>query len=127
MTLNRLTLNRLRSALRDGKEPSDLGALSLGFGCYREAWRIGPFVVKETCSKEDKAYYREFCGQRNLRFAPTVRVETSDSRTWEIQLFYPRHQEGAWATNEWYHDWIGDIHGDNVGKDRRGRWVAFDW
>lgn len=146
------TLSTLKEALRAGQTPRDLGGICLGSGIDREAWRIGPFVVKEsstwyTDSEEHRARrdaaFVLLRGQ--LRRAPTVVVGE-----WDVQVMYrrlcpaqsdspqPEDLKSRKAYSEWdlsktkqqayegpgYHI---DAHGGNVGLDHRGRMVCFDW
>lgn len=119
-----LTLNQLRDQLRRGLHPTDIGGSRLGNGAYRTAFAVGPFVVKETQpvvmdTKRSLQAYADAMKALGLRLAPTVKVGS-----WDIQLRYfplPKNENLGWRR-------VGvDIHGGNVGRDRRGRFVAFDW
>lgn len=127
-----MTLSQLKQALRDGKTPDDLPSVKLGSGSFRTAYKVGPFVVKR---KSDSDYYntlaarREHYGERErqamrelkMRFAPTVEVDG-----WQVQMAYRPFYERPADAPMFYP--IGeDIFQNNVGIDKRGRYVAFDW
>jgi hypothetical protein len=115
-----MTLGQLKHSLRKGAKPETLGDW-IGGGCSREAYKVGAFVVKESQDYTSKSHYDlEALRRYGLRMAPTVRVGL-----WEIQLHYPHHVEDGEYPNALRG--FGDLHPDNLAKDRRGRLVAFDW
>lgn len=125
-----MTLGQLKQALRSGASPSTMG-VKVGEGGSRDAYKIGPFVVKAINGLNDKTDYdKDLLKAYNIRFAPTIVVVT-DGRPprwgtkWEIQLYY-----GPSLADEgdgYWHCVGHDIHANNVARDKRGRYVAFDW
>ena len=135
-----MTLNTIRTALKGGVQPQDLpGAVRLGAGCFREAFKVGAFVVKERqYGQADPCQIREDLRPWKLRVAPTVFVFGRDCLGMETEYSiqpayrplhtvagsYPQLSESpaAGAVGSW-----GDVHSGNVGLDHRNRFVAFDW
>ena len=125
------TLGGLKEMLREGWIPEDSPyATKIGSGAWRVAYRVGPFILKRKdgyAGGDGKPSGKAGAG---IRWAPTVSV-----RGWEIQVAYtPLYTSGDWQTSNWwdrnvrtllttYHD----DHAGNIGIDRRGTFVQFDW
>jgi len=119
-----MTLSRLKAELREGKRPEDIGGENIGSGYYKAAYAVGPFVVKADTDDtlRQKHFYHADVRKAGGRMAPTLCVEG-----WQIQLRYAPMTAEVWVKHWPKFLTIGDIHNKNVGLDRRGKVVAFDW
>lgn len=126
-----MTLSQLKAALREGQDPILLGGTRLELGPHLHSYKaygIGPFIVKKGVLVASKTEYEAHKKERQFRFAPTLRVND-----WTIQLAYKRlsdvydGREGRQDVRAVWPTVYPDIHPWNVGIDRRGRYVAFDW
>lgn len=111
-----MTLGTIRQKLRNGEHPEAFGR-KFDSGMNRTPYKAGSFIVKLSdccqCKREAKAAASR--AETKLRLAPTVQF-----LGWDIQVTY--------STDCCYPGHAGmDMHAGNIGKDRRGRWVAFDW
>ena len=146
--MNARPLNEIRGWLKAGVRPDNLpGATYLNGGCDRYAYRVGAFVVKaashymqteETTGKSGRGWRYLPDGamvHMPVRKAPTARVAVPDGSVYEIQRYYPglltdRAKATAWMGSP---DaargaiWGFDLHLGNLGLDRNGKIVAFDW
>lgn len=112
-----MRLSELRQYLKTHGEPPP-NATEIGSGCFRTAYRVGVFVVKERQDRNEFDH-RTVIRQFGLRKAPTVQVGN-----YEIQMAY----KTVWEAGTMWHRPDGtDLHCDNIGVDKRGRLVAFDW
>lgn len=126
-TNHRVTLGWIRRQLKDGKHPEDFGAVWVGIGCERTVYGIGPFVMKSGFPRPVGRYQQPVLP---IRRAPTVRIHG-----WDVQLRYIAlgDTRRKWQRSPEYRKNYGsgggyfDLHPGNVGLDRRGRFVAFDW
>ena len=120
-----MTLGQLKAQLRAGKNPRQLGGKVIGSGWYKTAYAVGPFVVKEDNdeSLEIKRDILHGVREHGARMAPTVSVAG-----WLIQIRYRGMSADEYRKNRCsFLTSIGDMHHKNVGLDRRGMVVAFDW
>ncbi len=127
-----MTLSLLKQELRNGKHPAkDLGGTTLGSGMFRTAYAVGAFVVKQNGDTTNASFqykqtytkeYRDSLRLANTRFAPTLVLGQ-----WRIQLRYEPMTEKQWAEVRDILNNIGDLYYPNIGVDKRGRYVAFDW
>ena len=135
-----LTLDTIRTMLKWGVQPKDLpGAEPIGAGCFREAFKVGAYVVKERQYEQDEPQkIRKDLRPWQLRVAPTVFVFGRDCLGLEMEYsIQPAYRQlhkvaGGYqqlsespcsgAVGSW-----GDVHSGNVGLDHRNRFVAFDW
>lgn len=128
-----MNIRGLRRALLSGHYPSKLpGAVLIGEGSQRKAWRIGAYVVKARVN-----------GGYQLDDTPPVAVLASLGIRWTRQM-----RAGAWVIQPYYApdvthranlavyhaggllEWRGhylDIRSANCGVDARGNLVAFDF
>lgn len=139
-----MTLGQLKTALRAGQHPSQIGGEKLACGDYRCAWRVGCFVVKAFA----KRHYDGDRYTRNHKVGPMRPRKATKSlkqkfknlggkvapqvvaNGWAIQLYYqpvPPKRNHLLKLRDDHNDWEHDISVDNTGFDRRGRYVALDW
>jgi hypothetical protein len=116
---------RLRRKLYSGWTPDEF--CEVLFDKNKPVWRHGLFVIKRGRKIQNRDTARSVAAPYKVRIAPSGRVSH-----WEIQLFYPPaieqdyrdHLRGFGVTV----DRIGkDMHFNNIGRDHRGAFVAFDW
>jgi len=126
---------RTIAQVEDPHAPARIGATGIGGGCFRFAYLLDGFVIKRRSSTEEppedrrdkfdclKADYQTL----GVRRAPTIVVGN-----WEVQRYYrpltpaeQEHYSERFYRSECSRD--GDAHAKNVGRDHRGRLVAFDW
>lgn len=147
-----MTLGKLKAAIRATAHPERLpGFENIGSGIMRTAYSNGVFVIKGARTTPDYiAYKRKFVaefratGNRLMRFAPIVTVKDKRGNAWEIQLRYQRIASSWQPTQDENVPHFSrveqgvfalvatlltsaDLHDGNLGRDRRGRLVAFDW
>lgn len=131
-------------ALAAGVHPADLPrARSLGRGCQREAWRVGPFVVKANTPAYSSSENPTLPTRAPLTIPRAVfaRLRLAAPTCWYVQTwivmpFYRTLSYAAFALRlpvkergaRQYHrgKWL-DISAANCGVDARGVLHAFDW
>jgi hypothetical protein len=127
-----VTLSSIKEQLRDGVDPERLfGAEYLGEGMDRKAYRVGPFVVKYASEyTHNTPTVQADVRQAGMRVAPTLTLHAFHG-SFNIQMAYRtlnQEQEDRFRyTSQYLAGGNWDVHGRNVGYDRRGRLVAFDW
>lgn len=131
-----MTLNQIRRFLRKGGHPETIkGRQCLGSGSFRTAWRIGNFVVKRrTWFHQMTPAKRRKLAKEGILVAKTWRVGR-----WEIQPYYrhmsekafwagPQNEDGlAIRGHRWWNLKGLDLQSFNMGYDKQGRFVVFDW
>jgi hypothetical protein len=141
-------MNALRADLKARGKGAIKNWTRLGSGISRTAYTDGIFVVKEAQayydggdivvrkadSYRDKAQTHPPEIRRKFRYSPRLIVR-QDRTIWEIQLKYNRFAAGNSpnspnpATDDYdvVRHFGGDLHFGNIGRDHRGRLVAFDF
>ena len=140
--------------LKKGIRHHDLpGATYIGGGCFRSAYRIGKWVVKETSDNEhssskDQCHIPRSVAQRTIdrhaipmKLAPTTYVRTHGRRYMLQSYVRPVMEYGVKRIEEFdrfmkqfevpsadgYAYLPLDLHCENVGYGSRGELVSFDW
>lgn len=122
MTKTKVHLFTILAHLRNHNTITGLpGIRFIGSGCYRSAYAIGDYVVK----KHNRA-----CSQYRNRYPLPKGVYYPHKEwkvgKWVVQPKYKRMSDRQWDklfNNRCYRD----LHPGNLGYDKRGRVVAFDW
>jgi hypothetical protein len=122
-----VTRAQIVKRLRQGLHPEQFGACSLKWNAYR----LGAYVIKHGCyfTCGPRTATRRLRRQSRMRIAPTVTVRKR-GYTWRVQRYYAsltQTQESDWYRDQYMHSFRLDLHTGNVGRDARGRLVAFDW
>ena len=129
--------------LKRGVLHSELpGAQLIGGGCFRRAYRVGEWVVKETsddthASSTEQCHIPRSVAQRRIgvvpiTLAPTIYVRTHNRRYMIQPYIEPMSTRGT-PTYVEFCKFLApfktrlDLHDDNVGFDAQGGLVAFDW
>lgn len=111
-----------------------VGGKKLGEGCYRTAFRLGNFVIKwvdphQNSPLEPSDDVKLYAGLLGIKLAPTEVVNG-----WMIQPYYRPLTWTQWEKKiedrlEGTDYWNGDVdfNSCNLGWDRFGKIVAFDW
>jgi hypothetical protein len=115
------------AALGDREPWAIEGVQWLGTGSTHIAWRLGAFVVKTWRHPSlrgnpdlPRLPARRALRLSGIRVAPTVRVGE-----YLVQMFYPLANRTEFPAHRRVDG--GEWEVGNIGRDRRGRLVAFDW
>jgi hypothetical protein len=119
-----MRLDLLKRKLRAGWHPEDISGVHLGSGLFRDAWKVGAYVVKKRAGSRPRP--RSGVSKRlGLLFAEQWHV-----RGWVIQRYYRPITGAQYQASPYRELWDEtnfDVHRGNMGFDRRGRLTMFDW
>lgn len=127
--VKRVYLQTIQKLLRQGFDANELpGAKLIGGGVSCDAYKVGRYVVKEN----------QHHGCQTRHRTPTQQLRRWGCRApkqwcvkgWIIQPFYRRltRKQGEFFSDRfgWFDSRL-DLHSNNIGFDKKGRLVAFDW
>lgn len=97
-----------------------LGFRYLNGGCETSAYRWGAYVVKRYTKSANPFPVQE------AKEANVYPPQEWFVNGWVIQPFYRRFRWSG-AMHRRFGTWAADFGSHNIGKDNRGRLVAFDW
>lgn len=126
-------LRDIKIALLKGQHPEDMGARKCGEGCYKIAYRLGEFIIKEIPEWEP---YGSKVPYRFLRKVRVCRPQQWVFNRYLVQMAYktvPLHSNELNDKMDQYFEptqgyrWNKDLHNGNVGWNHLGLVVAFDW
>ena len=131
--LNARPLNELRRQIRAGAGVAHCKHLS--DGCYRAAYTTDTGLIVKKDGTDSNHRLNPCLADFPVRRAPTVRVQAPDGTVYHIQRLYTRLLDTTEAEQSPHSDTLTkaekmphyDLHQGNLGLDKRGRLVAFDY
>jgi hypothetical protein len=128
-----VTLAGIKAALKSGVKPAKLPkAKHIGGGCFREAYKVGQWVVKKShphAHRETASRAMAAAKRVGVRLATTHKVQVA-ADTYDVQWFYKRLTLKEFNAIENHADILDarlDLGAYNMGRTVEGALVAFDW